>query len=278
MFQDQIAWIKQHQADSNIAYVSGMGDTVDDAPADSVKSLDEQWMNASERGYYALETPAPGVPYGVTVGNHDEADMAYPQTDAGNYHNHPGLSPLRNTTENYNKYFGADHFKNKPWYGGHANLPGKNNNDCHYDRFTVSGQQYIVLYIPFDNTGERGEDTAGLMMAWARQVLTAHKNAKAIIVSHSMLKAPSDGNFSAQGLKIFNSVKDMPNVFLMLCGHETGEYMRRDVYEGRTITTCLTDFQGRPFGGNGRMSTLLINTATNTISSHSFSPYSGEGM
>ena len=278
MFQDQIAWIKQHRADSNIVYVAGMGDTVDETPIDSVKSLEQQWINASERGYYALETPAPGIPYGITVGNHDEADTAYPQTEAARYHNHPGISPVRNTTAYYNKYFGAGHFKNKPWYGGHADILGKNNNDCHYDKFTVAGQSYIVLFIPFDNTGTDGEDKDNLMMSWARQVLTKHKEAKAIIVSHSILKGPSERDFSPQGLKIYNSVKDMPNVFLLLCGHVTGEYIRQDVYEGRTITSYLIDCQGKPFGGNGRMSTMRINTATNRISVHSFSPYSGEGM
>lgn len=149
MFLAQMKWIKQHQIDSNIVYVSGMGDTVDDTVVDSLP-VAQQWINAST-GYYMLEA-APALAYGVTVGNHDELDPAYPVADNAKRHNHPGLDPVRNTTGNYNKYFGVDHFKNRPWYGGHANILGKNNNDCHFDKFTVKGQKYIVIYIPFDNT------------------------------------------------------------------------------------------------------------------------------
>lgn len=275
MFQDQIKWIKQHQADSNIVYVAGMGDTVDDLKIDSVTSTEQQWINATS-GYYALETP-PALAYGVTVGNHDEADHAYDRnTNPGLYHNRPGLSPVRNTTEFYNKYFGVEHFKNKPWYGGHANILGKNNNDCHYDKFTVKGQKYIVIYIPFDNEGAGPEDKDNLMIKWAHQVLTENKDAKAIMVSHSILKGPKDGNFSPQGLRIYDGVKDMPNVFLMLCGHVTGEYMRQDTYQGHTIKTYLIDCQANKNGGNGRMRTMRINTVTNDISIRSFSPYAGE--
>ncbi|MES2276712.1 MAG: hypothetical protein V4592_11870 [Bacteroidota bacterium] len=275
MFTSQINWIKQHQADSNIVYVAGLGDTVDDTVIDSVPPP-QQWVNAS-LGYYALEV-APALAYGVTVGNHDEADTTFPQKEPGKYHNHPGLSPVRNTTENYNKYFGADHFKNKPWYGGHANILGKNNNDLHYDKFTVGGKKYMVIFIPFDVNGQNGEgeDKDGLMMKWVHGVLEEHRDTKAIIVSHSILKGPKDGNFSEQGKRIYDGVKDMPNVFLMLCGHVTGEYMREDVYQGNTIKTYLIDCQALPNGGGGRMRTMRINSATNAISINTFSPYKGE--
>lgn len=275
MFMAQINWIKQHRADSNIVYVSGMGDTVDETRADSVPPGEAQWKNAAA-GYYALETPAPGIPYGVTVGNHDEEDPAYDTNRLDLFHNHPGLSPVRNTTPNYNKFFGVEHFKNKPWYGGHANILGKDNNDCHYDHFTVNGQKYIVIYIPFDNTGATGEDKDGLMVKWAHSVLEANKDAKAIIVSHSILMGPKVGTFSPQGQRIYDGVKDMPNVFLMLCGHVTGEYMRSDTYQGHTIRTYLIDCQANPNGGGGRMRTMRINTATDEISIRSFSPYAGE--
>lgn len=274
MFQSQIQWIKQHQADSSIVYVAGLGDTVDDTAIDSIAPA-QQWINASN-GYYGLEI-APALAYGITVGNHDEADPAFPQSDPSKYHNHPGLSPVRTTTENYNKYFGIAHFKNKPWYGGHANILGKDNNDCHYDKFTVAGQKYIVIFIPYDINGTalEGEDKDGLMMKWAHSVLEANKDAKAIMVSHSILKGPKDGNFSEQGQRIYNAVKDMPNVFLMLSGHVTGEYMRQDTYKGNTIRSYLIDCQALPNGGGGRMRTMKINTVTNEISINTFSPYKG---
>jgi hypothetical protein len=278
MWQAQIKWIKQNHVDSNIVYVAGMGDTVDDLKIDSVYDTDAQWKNAAlNGGYYALETPAPGIAYGVAVGNHDEADFAFDRdTQVGSHHNHPGISPVRNTTAKYNEYFGVEHFKNKPWYGGHANILGKNNNDCHYDKFTVAGQKYIVVFIAFDNEGAGPEDKDGLMVKWAHSVIKANADAKAIVVSHSILKGPKEGIFSPQGLTIYNAVKDLPNVFLMLCGHVTGEYMRQDVYQGHTIKSYLIDCQALPKGGDGRMRTMRINTVTDSISINTFSPYSGK--
>jgi len=275
MFLSQIRWIKKHQADSNIVYVSGMGDTVDDTKVDSIP-VDQQWVNAST-GYYMLEA-TPALAYGVTVGNHDELDPAYKVEENAMRHNHPGLSPVRNTTENYNKYFGVEHFKNKPWYGGHANILGKNNNDCHYDKFTVGGQKYIVIYIPFDNTGDVGEDKDGLMLKWAHNVLEKNRDAKAIMVSHGILEGPKKRIFNKQGQRMYDAVKDMPNMFMMLCGHVTGEYVREDTYQGHTIKTYLIDCQGNPNGGNGRMRTMRINSATGAVSINSFSPYAGENL
>jgi hypothetical protein len=36
MFRDQISWIRKHAADSNIVYVSGLGDNVDNSVAGGV--------------------------------------------------------------------------------------------------------------------------------------------------------------------------------------------------------------------------------------------------
>lgn len=113
-------------------------------------------------------------------------------------------------------------------------------------------------------------------MKWAHKVLEDNRDAKAILVSHGILESQKKNIFNKQGQRMYDAVKDMPNVFMMLCGHVTGEYMRQDTYKGNTIRTYMIDCQGNKFGGNGRMRTMRINTATNDISIRSFSPYLGE--
>ncbi|WP_256009250.1 metallophosphoesterase [Desertivirga xinjiangensis] len=276
MFRAQISWIKKYHRDSSIAYVAGMGDIVDDyGKGDPVE---KQWENAVHNGgYYALEEPAPGIPYGLAIGNHDEADENLKFGDP-RYHHLPGLNPPRNTTRYYNHYFGVEHFKNKPWYGGHANIAGKNNNDCHFDKFTVAGQKYIVVFLPFDDIGN-GEDKQGLMTSWADSVLKANPLSKAFIVSHSMLTLENDKGqnaWSRQGKRIYEALKGNTNIIAMLCGHISGEGFRRDVYNGHVIRTYLTDYQSEKNGGNGKMRTMRINTRTDSNSLRTFSPYLGQ--
>lgn len=278
MFYKQIDWIKRHKTDSNIVYVAGLGDNVDDLKTDGETDTEQQWKNAAlDSGFYALET-APIVPYGVAVGNHDEADTAYDRdTQPGYYHNRPGITPVRNTTKFYNQYFGSSHFSGKYWYLGHANIAGKNNNDCHYDKFTVGSKKYIVAYIAFDNGGLGGagpDDPTGLMVAWLRSTIQANTDAKVIIVSHSILDL---NGFSRQGQGIYDAVKDLPNVLCMLCGHVTGDYIHTEVYSGHTIKTYLTDYQSQTNGGNGKMRVMLLNNQTGTVTGiRTFSPYLGQ--
>lgn len=274
MFRSQISWIKSHAADSNIVYVAGLGDNVDDTNEGSplTPNLTDQWTNVTANGgFYALETPSPGIPYGVAVGNHDEADHNYDRSDLNHYHNHPGFHPTRNTTAEYNTYFGPSHFAGRSYYGGHSHIAGKGvTNDCHFDKFTVDGVNYIVIYMAFDNTNE---DTTGEMLKYADTVLNNHTGSKAIIVSHSIINNVSPPYaFGPQGQKIYDAMKTHANVFLMLGGHLTGEAKRVDSFGGNTITTYLTDYQGKPNGGGGKMRTMLLNTVSGVKGIRSFIP------
>lgn len=279
MFRDQIAWIRKSAADSNIVYVSCMGDNVDNSTAGG-DPLEAQWQHVKDDGgFYALEQRMPGypegIPYGLALGNHDQRDTVYHVGQAG-YHGTPGLSPVRNTSYYYNLYFGADHFKGKSYYGGHANLIGKNNNDCHFDQFTVAGQRYIVVYIAYDNE-KIYEDKSNLMVKWADSVIRGHPNAKAIVVSHGLLKGgPLDSKgqnpWNDQGLRTYEGLKANTNIIMFLCGHVNQGY-REEIYHGHKIPVYMSDYQGGENGGNGVMRTFRINTVTDTVSISTFSPY-----
>ena len=85
-----------------------------------------QWVNA-QSALSLLDQAI--VPYGLAVGNHDQY---VPSGD-----NDP--------TTLYNQYFGASHFSGRSYYGGHY---GEKNNN-HYDLFSASGLDFIVIYLEY---------------------------------------------------------------------------------------------------------------------------------
>ncbi|MFS2185025.1 metallophosphoesterase [Mucilaginibacter sp. Mucisp84] len=255
MFKAQIDWIRKNQGKENIAYVAHMGDITEHG--DNPVTARSEWYVA-KTALYGLENPV-SIPYGLAVGNHDQF---------------PSQHPVTGTTNGYNQYFGVKHFEGRSYYGGHYS----NNNDSHYDLFTAGGIDFIVLFLEFDAFNE---DQAGLY-GWANQILSKYASRKAIVVSHSILHFnPVAGSntpqapFNAQGKAIYESLKNNPNLFMMLCGHvgDNGEGYRTEVFNGHTIKAFLNDYQSRPNGGNGLMRLYKFSVKRNELSVKTFSPY-----
>lgn len=276
MFEDQINWIRKNKTAAKIAYVIHLGDVVEDGSTDN----EIQWIRAKTQMYKLEED---NIPYGVAVGNHDQTPISFP--------GEPG------TDYGYNVWFGRDHMSTKTWYGGAHRK--SNNSDNHYDIFTACGINFIVLYMEYNSPSKShySHSIEESVMNWADSVLNVYSNRKAIIVSHGILSKPegstSDirsekGNnnvaseFAMQGTIIYNRMKVHSNVFLMLCGHISGEGFRRDAYQNNVIKTYLSDFQSRqnpPYegeknrnGGNGLMRLMEFNLTNQTISVKTFAP------
>lgn len=261
MFFAQTDWIVKNAAKEKIAYVIHLGDVTDDG-----EKYPQQWVNAAD-AIYRLEKPQPGYPqgilYGISVGNHDQTKSQY---------------PLSGKTNFFNKYFGIDHFKSKPWYGGHY----RNNNDSHYDLFTAAGVKFIVVYMEYDSYDEDIEP----LNKWAAQLLEKYADHKAILVSHSFIhfnNTPGTNEkgfpkFSMQGQRRFDRLKSYPNVIMTLSGHvgDNGEGYRQDGYAGNIIKSFLSDYQSRPNGGHGLMRLMTFSKSRDLISVRTFSPYTGE--
>ena len=82
--------------------------------------------------------------------------------------------------------------------------------------------------------------------------------------------------FGTQGLAIYNKLKIYPNFILFICGHihqTDGEARRSDVYNGNTVHTLLSDYQGRTGGGNGLLRIYEFDPSANKLSVKTFSPY-----
>lgn len=279
MFYNQIDWITANAVKEKVAYVVHVGDITDHGDKQP-----KEWELAKD-ALYRLEKPLPGlphgVPYGLAVGNHDVRPNGDPN----------------GTKIGYTKYFGREHFKAKPYYGGAYN--DSETSDNHYDLFTANGEKFIVLYLIFNDPGKKELYDGALeekVHDWGASVLAKHADRKAIVVSHSILRPdtasksnfiagagakPKEGSFTKQGKRIIEKFKHSPNVFMMLCGHISGEAMKEVKFEGRTIKVILTDYQGRRNpnytdkdrnGGNGILRLMKFNQTQQLLTVRTFIP------
>lgn len=279
MFYNQIDWITANAEKEKIAYVVHVGDLTDHGDNKPV-----EWERAKD-AMYRLEKPRPGlpygIPYGIAVGNHD-------------------LNPNGNpngTRIGYAKYFGRKHFLGRPYYGD--SYQNDESNDSHFDLFEANGEKFIVLYLVFNDPARKEFYDVALeekVYNWGADVLAKNADRKAIVVSHSMLKPdssstsnyvagdgakPKPGAFTKQGKRIYEKFKHSPNVFMMLCGHVSGEALKELSFEGRKIKVLLTDYQGRRNpnytdkdrnGGNGILRLMKFNQDKQMLSVRTFIP------
>lgn len=239
-YYDQTRWVVEHQADYNIVGLIHNGDIINNADQRA------QWVIA-DRAMDRLDVPSPvfsdGIPYGVSVGNHDE----FPRGDAGH-------------TDYYNTWFGVDRFAGRFYYGGHYG----SKNDQSWVTFQAGGREIIVVNLDYDTT----QDPA--ILAWARSIFETHPDAFGILNSHYIVTGA--GNFGAQGRAIYDGLRDVPNLHLMTSGHISNEARREDTFEGHTIHSMLADYQGRDQGGGGTMRLWEFSPANDELTVRSYSP------
>jgi hypothetical protein len=91
------------------------------------------------------------------------------------------------------------------------------------------------------------------------------------VVSHYILSLA--GAFDPWGQQVYDALKDNPNLFLMLCGHNHGESRRSDLGDdGHTIYSVLADYQSYTNGGNGYLRIMQFSPANNEIRVKTYSP------
>lgn len=253
MWFAQTEWIITNRVQHNIVYVAHLGDIVQNGDIKNGNPNLTEWQNATN-AMYRLENPTRtilrhGLPYGLAVGNHDQEPMGDPD----------------GTTTLYTQYFGTSRFNGRPYYGGNYGA----NNDSHFDVFSASGLDFIVLYFEFGRYGSA-------IVNWANAVLATNQHRRAIVVTHFAGSDQTPSTFSAQGQAIYNALKIQPNFFLMLGGHvfnNGGEGSRSDTYNGRTVRTFISNYQGRMNGGNGWMRLMYFSPSNNLVTIKTYSPW-----
>lgn len=247
LFNAQTQWMVDNQSTRNIAFISHMGDIVEDGDTNQ-----QQWINADgamkkiENQMTTLR--AYGIPWGGAPGNHDF-----------------GTGGGTGTTTYFNQYFGTSRWAGRNYYGGNFGT----NNNSNYELFSASGLDFIVLHLEY-NTAAVSSYQA--MLDWADALLKTYPNRRAIVTSHWIVNTGNPATFSTQGQAIYDNLKDNPNLFLMLCGHVNGEGRRSDTYQGRTVYSILQDYQDIVDGGRAFMRIYTFSPANNQITVESYSP------
>ncbi len=253
IFEAQTRWIVQNRDSLNIVFVTHVGDFVQNG--DRVLA---EW-EAADAAISLLEDPVTtgldhGIPFGVAVGNHEQT----PTGDADG------------TTAMFNRFLGVARFEDRAYYGGHFGAT----NDNHYEIFSAGRLDFVILHLEFDTT----PDSA--VLAWADEVLKTHDTRRAIVVTHFMLYPGNPADFGPQGQAIYDSLKDNPNLFLLLGGHIPsggGEGQRVDSLDDRRVYSLLSDYQARSRGGDGWLRIMRFSPARNEIAVQTFSPFVDEG-
>ncbi len=252
-FYSQTDWIVENVVTRNIAYVAHLGDIVQNGDILSGAPNEAEWQKATN-ALYRLENPAQtlrrdGIPYGCVVGNHEQE---------------PNDDP-NGTTDLYNKYFGVSHFTGKAYYGGHY----QSQNNSHFDLFSASGLDFIVLY--FEN-----ERSGSAILDWASQVLATNQNRRIITVIHHTGSSATPSTLSAQAQDVYDGLKSNPNFFLMVGGHVNGEGSVTKTYGGNKVRAFISDYQFRGGGGDAYMRMLYFSPSNNLVNIETYSPYLDE--
>jgi Concanavalin A-like lectin/glucanases superfamily/Calcineurin-like phosphoesterase len=245
MFRSQMDWTVANKDSLKISFVAHYGDCVEEGDNGG---NNKEWLRA-DSSFRIIENPTTtqlphGIPYSICVGNHDQSPVGNPN----------------GTTTFYNQFFGASRFSGRNYYGGYYG----NNYDNHYELFSVNGYNFLLVSLEYD------ESANSSVLAWADALLKTYSNRRAIVASHFLLDIKA--NFSAQGLATFNYLKNNPNLFLMLCGHVSGEAYRTDTVNGNLIHTIMADYQTRLNGGTGWMNILQFVPSENRMKVKTYSP------
>jgi hypothetical protein len=240
-FYDQTAWVRAHREEYNIVGVIHNGDLINNGD-----KFDYQWQVA-DKAMKTLEGAeagmADGVPYGISVGNHDLSVFG-----------------VAGKALSFNKYFGVTRFGSRAYYGGHY----AKTNDESWFTFSGGGLDFVVVNLQYNTA------PSAATLAWARSIFEMHPHAFGILNTHFLIGGA--GSFGAQGQAIYNALKAVPNVQLMTCGHIGAEARRTDVFEGHPIHTMLADYQFEAEGGGGKLRLWEFSPVRGEVTVRTYSP------
>ncbi|MEK7537618.1 MAG: phosphohydrolase, partial [Patescibacteria group bacterium] len=247
MFKAQTDWIVANKAARNTVFVAHLGDCVENGDNGGNPI---EWLRA-DSAMVTIENPLTtglpdGIPYGVSVGNHDKTPVG-----------------SNGTTVLYNQFFGSARFQGRSYYGGHYG----SDNDNFFDLLSASGMDFIAISLEYD----AGPDEE--VLAWADSLLEAHANRRGIVYAHSICNTGNPATFTSMGQDIYDALKDRPNLFLMLGGHVPGEGRRVDTFNGNTVYSVLSAYQGRSNGGNGWLRIMEFSPANDVIRVRTYTPW-----
>lgn len=241
-------WIVDHQADQRIAFVSHVGDIVNE-------NIPKEWAVAVQ----AMAKLDGKIPYAFSVGNHD---MKCAEGDAALF----------------SASFPADHYKDRPWYGGQIK-----NNANSFQRLEAQGLKFLILHLEC-NAPDKVLAWADQVIADhpdRRVIITTHmflgpldrpKDARGWYDAPKGVmqwqKCHRDSGNTPKQLweKCFQKHK---NLFLILCGDQSRSqamHLPLQGKHGNTVHACLSDYR------EGYFRIYRFTPAKNEIRVMTFSP------
>jgi hypothetical protein len=241
LFNGEIQWISDHQTSNNVAFVTHSGDITENGNNDTDNS---EWNIASgAMGRLERGTPSDGaddVPFGVAPGNHDA---------------------LGGWTR-YESTFGVALFDGRAYYGGHYGSDNTNN----FSVFSASGMHFVSIQLACV-----GSDPTTAVLNWADALLKADASRRGIVVCH---EAMTGNSLTTSGAAIYNALRDNPNFFLILAGHDGIGRTSGSGTDGHAIYSLMADYEGST---EGWIRLMEFQPADNQISVTTYSPTSNGG-
>ncbi|MBQ7277946.1 MAG: metallophosphoesterase [Clostridia bacterium] len=188
------------------------------------------------------------IPNGVLAGNHD-------------------MEPSTGGYENYYTYFGKDKYDSQPCYG-----ESFQNNRGHYDLVTISGRDYIFVYM------SHAPDEKAL--SFIRDSFNKYPDRPGILCLHDFIT--TEGTLSEAGEEIRQKVvAQCPNIYMVLCGHRYGLYTLVDAFDDdgdgvqdRTVYEIMMNYQAAgKEGGSGYLRLMQFDEGRGEVRCINYSPY-----
>jgi hypothetical protein len=253
-FQNRMTWLAQNKAALNIKYVWQVGDLQD---------WDDATHSHYERASSALKTlDTAGIPYALTVGNHDTNAVCTGGSACPGADTH---AQLRNTTT-WNSYYPPSRFRLDGVYEA-----GKTDNA--YRTFVAGGLNFLVLnYELWPRTP---------IVNWMKTVVAAHPRHNVILISHSHLNGSSgieggNGSYGDNSPQyVYDQViKQYANIRFTFSGHVGNSGFRTDTgINGNKIYSFLDCYHDE---STNPMRLLTVNTANNTVNTKVYAPFTNQ--
>jgi len=247
IFEAQTSWIKRNRNREHIAFVTHLGDVVQNGGKNPL-----EW----ERARRAMCSLDGVVPWGVAIGNHDYDRPNDPEGVA----------------QTFLTFFGPGHFRRRSWYGG-SSANGLNS----FQLISSGCIRLLILHLEADIP-----DTA---IGWAEKVLQRHPDRLVIVSTHIYLDDRNRSRtkrayFRAEGNSgemIWQKlVRKQPQIFMVLCGHwgeAGGEWHQVSINDaGHPVMEVLSDYQRRHNGGDGWLRILKFFPEQEKIEVRTYSP------
>ncbi|HAW97866.1 MAG TPA: metallophosphoesterase [Opitutae bacterium] len=250
-FFEQTRWVRDNHKRLNIAFLVHEGDIVQaDAP--------EEWAIAKE----AMSILDGKVPYCLCLGNHD---MGFQKSN-----NKYGGDIAVNRTTHFNKYFPREKYAKTKEFGGTFD-PKRHDNSWYH--FEASGMKFLIVSLECKPRDE--------VLNWANKVVANNPDHRVIVLTHAYMRA-NGKRFDKLGYKITGNageaiwqklVSKHKNVFMVLCGHASGEAVLSSKGDhGNQVHQVLSDYQNLHNGGESWLRYMVFEPSENKIKVYTYNP------